>query len=115
MEPLIYGSLAIADTLSLVGTPGLFHLSQICADKESECQKDSLSQLAFKIAKWHSLAFAAIVGSLGALSLGISVGVLIALVANETLAMFGAITTVALLQLLTINKAWQQAGFNTLG
>jgi hypothetical protein len=95
--------------LTFVGTPGLIKVSQIFADKENECQENSNTKLACKIAKWASLAFAAIVGAMGALALGLGVLIVVGLMVNSTLAIPLGIATAALIGLNVVGKVWEQA------
>jgi hypothetical protein len=99
----------IGSLLTFVGTNGLIKVSQIFADKEKECQENSNTKLACKIAKWAFLAFAAIVGTVGAISLGLAVLAVVGLMGNPTLSMPLGITTAALVGLYVIGKVWQQA------
>lgn len=95
--------------LTFVGAPGLIKVSQIFADKEKESQENSNTQLACKIAKWAFLAFAAIVGAMGALALGLGVLIVVALMVNSTLAIPIGIATAALIGLNVVGKVWEQA------
>lgn len=95
--------------LTVIGTPGLIKVSQIFSDREGECQEGSTAKLAYKIAKWAVLALAAIVGTLGALSVGIGVGLLTVSSFGYPIPLITAIVTAALLEVQVVKKVWQQA------
>lgn len=109
----------VMPALTAVYLPALIKVSQIFADNERECQEYSFSKLAYKIAKWSSLVFAAIAGTLGALSLGLGVGLVAWIFADQSyyptqdlrmiLAPVGIITTIAIFEFLVIKNVWQQA------
>ena len=85
-------------------------MSQIFADKERECQQDSYSALACKIAKWASLAFAAIVGTLGALSFGAGIGLasMLGFLEFPVIPVVLGIVTLVLFEVNVVKKIWQQ-------
>lgn len=111
----VTGAGAVAGSLfTFVGTPGLLNVSQIFADKEKECQEDSNAKLAYKIAKWAFVAFAAIVGTVGALAVGFGTAAWFFFLGNfdytiaKPISLIAGITTAVLLEVLVIKNVWQQ-------
>lgn len=109
--PAVVGSVLTAGVM-----PGLAKVSQLFANEEKACEKGSYSQSAYNIAKWASLTFAGIAGSLGALSLGATFGgaaVIFSWFSSPTIAITAAaivsLASAGLIEVQVVKKIWQQA------